>query len=553
MSQGFTRGVPIDTDPNLTANSNLLVPSQAAIVAYVASHAGTGGGGGSGTVTSITGGTGLVNTTITVSGTLEIDTTKVPYLAGGFGASSGLLKWNTGTSTWTVDTTSYLTGNQSITLSGDATGTGSTSIPVTLANSGVTAGSYGTASLIPAITVDSKGRITSISTNTLADTSNTFTQNYTVYLTGGKTFGKYVNGATVPANGKTAKQVIIDAFTEVANPNGTVALSNTTSGYRSSTTIWLNQIAVSNVLNFTNSANAPSTSISTAVLQWRRGGSGPYTVLGSITPATASYTHTLADSTNNTQPFNYQYIITDNNSAVSTISFDVTPTHTPPTGTYQYLTTSAKFPTNYTVRERGDNAYDYYSAIVYYTNPNITPTSFSFQYSFNNSTWTTYTTYSIPFGSGTNMTGSISIAGSTYLNASVIYYRWQVVDSTGTYTVATGTVNFYHKNMIIYSTASSLSLSDISAATNSTLSFTDGKVRTFSGVTSGAGNYTYYVYSSNAGNLTGVIMDGAAPVLGAFTNQGTLTGTNTYGATVSYIVYRSNATNAFTNNTLAFS
>lgn len=35
MSQGFTRGVPIDTDPNLALNSDLLVPSQAAVVQYV--------------------------------------------------------------------------------------------------------------------------------------------------------------------------------------------------------------------------------------------------------------------------------------------------------------------------------------------------------------------------------------------------------------------------------------------------------------------------------------------------------------------------------------
>lgn len=35
MAQGFTRGVPIDTDPNLSANSNLLVPSQYAVRQYV--------------------------------------------------------------------------------------------------------------------------------------------------------------------------------------------------------------------------------------------------------------------------------------------------------------------------------------------------------------------------------------------------------------------------------------------------------------------------------------------------------------------------------------
>lgn len=56
----------------------------------------------------------------------------------------------------------YLTGNQSISLSGDATGTGSTSINVTLANTGVSAGTYTSAT----ITVDAKGRVTSAASAT---------------------------------------------------------------------------------------------------------------------------------------------------------------------------------------------------------------------------------------------------------------------------------------------------------------------------------------------------------------------------------------------------
>ncbi len=78
-------------------------------------------------------------------------------------SDTGFVK-RTGSETYDIDASTFLTANQTITASGDATGSGTTSLALTLAASGVSAGSYGSASAIPVITFDAKGRATSAST-----------------------------------------------------------------------------------------------------------------------------------------------------------------------------------------------------------------------------------------------------------------------------------------------------------------------------------------------------------------------------------------------------
>jgi microcystin-dependent protein len=64
----------------------------------------------------------------------------------GLAGTSGLLK-KTAANTWTLDTSTYITANQSITLSGDVTGSGTTAITTTLATVGVAKGGTGLTTL----------------------------------------------------------------------------------------------------------------------------------------------------------------------------------------------------------------------------------------------------------------------------------------------------------------------------------------------------------------------------------------------------------------------
>lgn len=362
--------------------------------------------------------------------------------------------------------------------------------------------------------------------------SSVLTSDIPVNLSGGRTFGKYATGSTIPATGKTLEEVIRMAALESINPSATVVASGT---------IAYNATSGSLTIAMTNTINNPGATVTGFVLSYRRG-TGAWVQLYSGA-AKASHTHDVAAllASDKTSSFSYQLIVTDSlNTSVTVVSNAITPlgysaptTNIAVSGTRELgtlNTTGTGIAFSGTISQTAQNG--------------VAITSRKLQYSLNNSAWVDITT----FGSNSiNYTHN----DAALVDSTIIYYRLSVTcdTATGSQTtnLALGSISFVYKNAFGYSSNVSPDLATLLAMGNNTL--TNGKAKTVT-ATAPAGNYTYYAYCAAAGDLSGVIMDGVTPVLGSFTKLADITGTNSFGATVTYRVYKSNAPAAFTNNSL---
>jgi len=198
-------------------------------------------------------------------------------------------------------TATTLQTGRTISATGDATGTSGTfdgsaaaSIPLTLATVNSNTGSFGSATVVPIITVNAKGLITAVSTATISASSAT---NITGGTTGALVYQSAANTTAFLTAG-TASQVLIGGASAPAwssTPSGLTSVSATTftgalTG-NATTATTLQTARLINTVSFNGSADITITANTTNALTMNNSGSGAAsgTTFNGSTAQTLSY------------------------------------------------------------------------------------------------------------------------------------------------------------------------------------------------------------------------------------------------------------------------
>jgi len=256
-----------------------------------------------------------------------------------------------------------------------------------------------------------------------------FQNDLVVSLSGGKTFGRYASGDTIPATGKTAAEVLALATVEPINP---------TVGLTSSTTISFNQTNISNVVNFSHTINSLNATVATTVLEWRRGGAGGWTTLSTSTSAASSFTHTLTDAAFNTAAFNYRYTVTDSVGATATATLNLTPAaYQAPTISLSVAGASLAQIESNLKREKG-NVSSNLTGTITRLSPLVNLVSYVLQYSTDGSTWINLNVNPVSIGPGSSNITLFNHNNQELKSSTSIRYRVRVIDTYQQHLASTG-------------------------------------------------------------------------------------------------------------------
>lgn len=277
--------------------------------------------------------------------------------------------------------------------------------------------------------------------NELVINADVFENNLTVSLPGGKTFGRYGSGETIPALGKTPAEVILMAIAEPIDP--TVNLS----GNNILTTAFNTTGNVTTSILGSYAINSSGASVSTATLEFRTGNVGTWLTLTTATSSPLNYDHTFNADPFFTQALNYRYTVEDTQGASSTATLNLTPqAYASPTFSLSIVTiaaTGVAGETN-TKREKG-NVGSTITGTITRQRANVPITSYSVQYSINGTTWS-----DVPGLSNVVVSGnpsSVAIPSTTHNDSSLkscaaLYYRIRVTDEYQSTNSSTTTISF---------------------------------------------------------------------------------------------------------------
>lgn len=370
-----------------------------------------------------------------------------------------------------------------------------------------------------------------------------FTEDITVSLAGGKTFGKYEDGQTIPSSGKTAAEVIQLATFENIDPTASLSSSGNDVAFgESGKTV---------NLNFSYSILTPGASVSGTTLEWRRGGTGTWSGL-TITTGDTSFNHSIDDSANrfNTDQLNYRYTVVDSNGSSAVATHNVNPqTYASPLLSIALNGTLDGIDETQNNREKG-NVDSSPSGVISSNRSLVDITDWTLERRYDGGSWT-----ALASGSGLN-TQNVTIPstpdiGNIPPSANDIEYRLTYIDE---YTSGNGgiqNISFFYYSYYGYDPNTTLNSTQILALETSDK--LNNENLTWNGVTSPSGEYTYYVYPSSYGDLTSIVKNGVLQDFGAWSQLSQELVTNSYGQALNYKVWKSNATQAYSGDNLVFS